>query len=123
LYKVSYLEFPFWFPGRVEKGKGRAEMSSKPGIHPRLNAFLHAMLACIPSLESAGVKWVSGCPENQKKGLPYISGLLILNDPEPTTVMDCTWITPKRTGAAMAVAARYLARKYSSTGGKNSTTE
>lgn len=104
----------------VEKGKGKAEMPPKPGIHPRRNAFLHAMPAYIPSLESAGVKWVSGYPENQKKGLPYISGLLILNDPEtglPITVMDCTWITAKRTGAATAVAAKYLARKDSATVG------
>lgn len=103
-----------------EKGKGQTEMPPKPGIHPRLNAFLHAMPAYIPSLESAGVKWVSGYPENQKKGLPYISGLLILNDPEtglPTTVMDCTWITAKRTGAATAVAAKYLARRDSATVG------
>jgi ornithine cyclodeaminase/alanine dehydrogenase len=104
----------------VEKGKGEAEMPPKPGIHPRRNAFLHAMPAYIQSLESAGVKWVSGYPENQKKGLPYISGLLILNDPEtglPITVMDCTWITAKRTGAATAVAAKYLARKDSASVG------
>jgi len=71
-------------------------------------------------LESAGIKWVSGYPENQKKGLPYITGLLILNDPEtgvPIAIMDATWITAKRTGAATAVAAKYLARAESSTVG------
>ena len=60
------------------------------------------------------MKFVSGYPENQKLGLPYITGLLILNDPKtgvPISVMDCTWITAKRTGAATAVAAKYLARK------------
>ena len=39
--------------------------------------------------------------------------MLILNDPEtgiPLAVMDCVWITAKRTGAATAVAAKYLAR-------------
>jgi ornithine cyclodeaminase/alanine dehydrogenase len=59
------------------------------------------------------MKWVSGYPENLQKGLPYISGLIILNNPEtglPLAVMDCTWITAKRTGAATAVAAKYLAR-------------
>jgi ornithine cyclodeaminase/alanine dehydrogenase len=99
-----------------EKGEGRTEMPPKPGIHTRPDAFIHAMPAYIPSLESAGMKWVSGYPQNQAKGLPYISGLLILNDPEtglPTAVMDCTWVTAKRTGAATAVAARYLARKAS----------
>jgi len=103
-----------------EKGEGRVEMPPKPGIHTQPDAFIHAMPAYIPSLGSAGMKWVSGYPANQQKGLPYISGLLILNDPEtgvPLTVMDCTWITAKRTGAATAVAAKYLARKDSSTVG------
>ena len=104
----------------VEKGQGKVEMPPKPGIHTQPDAFIHAMPAYIPSLESAGMKWVSGYPANQARGLPYISGLLILNDPEtgiPTCVMDCTWITAMRTGAATAVAAKYLARKDSSTVG------
>lgn len=96
-----------------EKGEGRVEMPPKPGIHTRPDAFIHAMPAYIPALESAGMKWVSGYPENQKRGLPYITGLLILNDAEtgiPLSVMDCVWITAMRTGAATAVAAKYLAR-------------
>jgi ornithine cyclodeaminase/alanine dehydrogenase-like protein (mu-crystallin family) len=103
-----------------EKGNGKVEMPPKPGIHTRPNAFIHAMPAYIPSLESAGMKWVSGYPDNQAKGLPYINGLLILNDPEtgiPLSVMDCTWITAKRTGAATALAAKYLARPESATVG------
>jgi len=103
-----------------EKGEGRVEMPPKPGIHPRPDAFIHAMPAYIPSLRSAGMKWVSGYPQNQARGLPYISGLIILNDPEtglPTCVMDCTWITAMRTGAATAVAAKYLASKDSTTAG------
>jgi ornithine cyclodeaminase/alanine dehydrogenase-like protein (mu-crystallin family) len=97
----------------VMKGQGSVEMPPKPGIHPRPDCFIHAMPAYIPGLHSAGMKWVSGYPDNQAKGLPYISGLLILNDPEtgiPIAVMDCTWITAMRTGAATAVAAKYLAR-------------
>jgi ornithine cyclodeaminase/alanine dehydrogenase len=100
-----------------EKGEGRVEMPPKPGIHPgEGDNFIHAMLACIPSLKSSGVKWVSGFPENYKRGLPYINGLLILNDVEtgvPISVMDCAWITAMRTGAATAVAARHLARPES----------
>jgi ornithine cyclodeaminase/alanine dehydrogenase-like protein (mu-crystallin family) len=101
-----------------EKAEGRYEMPPKPGIHPRPDSFIHAMPAFIPSLESAGIKWVSGFPANVPKGLPYISGLIVLNDPEtglPLAVMDCTWITAKRTGAATAVAAKYLARPDSRT--------
>jgi ornithine cyclodeaminase/alanine dehydrogenase len=103
-----------------EKGAGRTEMPPKPGIHTRPDAFIHAMPAYIPSLESAGMKWVSGYPNNQRKGLPYITGLLLLNDPEtgiPIAIMDCTWITAKRTGAATALAAKYLARPESTTVG------
>jgi ornithine cyclodeaminase/alanine dehydrogenase len=78
------------------------------------------MPAYIPAMKSSGIKWVSGYPQNQAKGLPYINGLMIMNDPEtgiPTAVMDCTWVTAMRTGAATAVAAKHLARPESSTAG------
>lgn len=97
-----------------EKGEGRVEMPPKPGIHPGGgDNFIHAMPAYIPAMQSAGVKWVSGFPDNYKRGLPYITGLLILNDVQtglPISVMDCTWVTAMRTAAATAVAANYLAR-------------
>jgi ornithine cyclodeaminase/alanine dehydrogenase-like protein (mu-crystallin family) len=104
-----------------EKGKGLVEMPPKPGIHPGGgDNFIHAMPAYIPALKSAGVKWVSGFPENYKRGLPYITGLLIYNDVEtglPLAVMDCIWITGMRTGAATAIGAKYLARSESSVAG------
>ena len=109
---IEALEVAF-----MEKGKGRTEMPPKPGIHPGGgDNFIHAMPAYIPALKAAGVKWVSGFPENYNLGLPYITGLLILNDPEtglPVAVMDCVWITAMRTGAATALSARYLARPES----------
>jgi ornithine cyclodeaminase/alanine dehydrogenase-like protein (mu-crystallin family) len=101
-----------------EKGEGGVEMPPKPGIHPGGgDNFIHAMPAYIPSLESAGIKWVGGFPGNAARGLPYITGLLVLNDVEtglPLSVMDCVWITGMRTGAATAVGAKYLARPDSS---------
>ena len=103
-----------------EKGESRVEMPPKPGIHTQPDAFIHAMPAYIPSLGAAGIKWISGYPGNQQRGLPYINGLLILNDPEtgiPLALMDATWITAKRTGAATAIAARYLARPDSASAG------
>ena len=104
----------------LEKGNGRVEMPPKPGIHTMPDAFIHAMPAYIPSMKSAGIKWVSGYPENFKRSLPYITGLMILNDVEtgiPYAVMDCSWITAMRTGAASALSAKYLARPESETVG------
>ena len=112
---ISLLEQAF-----MDKGKGKVEMPPKPGIHTLPDAFIHAMPAYIPSMKSAGIKWVSGYPENFKRGLPYINGLLILNAADtgiPYAVMDCAWITAFRTGAASALSAKYLARPESETVG------
>jgi len=100
------------------KGRGDVEMPPKPGIHPREDAFIHAMPAYLKSQDAAGIKWVSGYPQNASKGLPYITGLIVLNDADtglPTCIMDAAWITGMRTGAASAVAAKHLARPDSST--------
>lgn len=114
-YVIETIEQAF-----IEMGNGNVEMPPKPAIHPGESGdnFIHAMPAYIPAMRSAGIKWISGYPGNQQKGLPYIMGLLILNDTEtgmPLAVMDCSWITAMRTGAASAVSAKYLARKNSST--------
>ena len=112
---INLLEIAF-----REKGAGKVEMPPKPGIHTMPDAFIHAMPAYIPALTSAGIKWVSGYPENYKRSMPYITGLLVLNDVEtgiPYAVMDCSWITAYRTGAASALAAKYLARPESKTAG------
>ena len=107
-----------------EKADGRVEMPPKIGIHTMPDtmpdAFIHAMPASIPARKAAGMKWVGAFPDNSKRGLPYVTGLVILNDPEtgiPIALMDCTWITAERTGAATAVASKYLARAESATVG------
>lgn len=100
------------------KGAGLAQMPPKIDIHPSGDGFIHAMPAYLPPVGTAGVKWISGFPSNRGRGLPYISGLIVLNDPDtglPTAVMDATWITAMRTGAATAVAAKHLARPDSRT--------
>jgi ornithine cyclodeaminase/alanine dehydrogenase len=112
---ISAVEAAF-----AEKGNGTAEMPPKPGIHPLPDAFIHAMPAYLQGMGAAGLKWVSGFPQNAERGLPYIAGLFVLNDVEtgfPLAVMDCTWITGARTGAATAVAAKHLARPDSRTAG------
>ena len=58
-------------------------------------------------------------PENPRRlGLPTIQGLVVLCDGEygsPLAVMDSIEITIQRTGAATAIAAKYLARSDSKT--------
>jgi len=113
---IDSLEIAF-----CEKGDGNTEMPPKPGIHPGGDDnFIHAMPAYIPALKSAGIKWVSAFVDNLKRGIPYINGLVILNDVAtglPLSVMDGVWMTGMRTGAATALSARYLARPDSSIAG------
>ena len=106
--------------GLIEHDNKRVENPPKPGIHSKPDSFIHAMPAYYRKLGIGGIKWVSGYPENQAKGLPYISGLLILNDVDtglPYAIMDCVWITAYRTAAATAIAAKYLADPDSHTAG------
>jgi ornithine cyclodeaminase/alanine dehydrogenase len=88
---------------------GRVELPPKPGVHPRGNAFIHAMPAYLADQDVAAVKWVSGYPANKERGLPYISGLIIVNDADtgfPVGVMDAAEITAARTAAASGACIR-----------------
>ena len=94
------------------KRMGRTEMPPKIGVHPRDDAFIHAMPAYLADADVAGIKWVAGYPDNQALGLPYIHGLLVLTDGptgRPLAVMDATWITEVRTAAASMLGIRALA--------------
>jgi ornithine cyclodeaminase/alanine dehydrogenase-like protein (mu-crystallin family) len=92
--------------------RGRVEMPPKPGVHPRPDAFIHAMPAYLSDRDVAALKWVSGYPENPRRGLPYISGLIVVNEPDtglPRAIMDAGEITAARTAAASGVCIRALA--------------
>jgi alanine dehydrogenase len=93
---------------------GRVELPPKPGIHPRKDSFIHAMPAYLADDDVAALKWIAGYPENKARGLPYISGLIVLNDAEtglPIAVMDGAEITAARTAAASGVCVRRWAPK------------
>ena len=98
-----------------EHGLGKFENPPKRGVHPK-NGFIHAMPGYLPRKKAAGLKWVSSFSNNTALGIPPVMGLYILNDVRtgrPLAVMDCRWITAMRTGAASAVAAKFLAQKKS----------
>ena len=91
---------------------GRVELPPKPGVHPRKDSFIHAMPAYLADEDVVALKWVAGYPANKARGLPYISGLIVLNDPEtglPLAVMDGGQITAARTAAASGVCVRRFA--------------
>jgi ornithine cyclodeaminase/alanine dehydrogenase-like protein (mu-crystallin family) len=97
-----------------EHGAKRTENPPKPGIHPRPDAFLHAMPGYLSEMGAVGLKWVSSYSSNNQIGLPAVMGLIVLNDVhtgQPLAIMDCGWITGVRTGAVSGVAAKYLASK------------
>lgn len=83
----------------------------------KFDGDLRIMPCFIRGLDQAGVKNVNVHPKNnQEYDLPTVMGLIELVDPEtgfPIAVMDGTWITNMRTGAAGGVATKYLARKDS----------
>lgn len=105
--------------GFRRKGLGLVDLPPKRG--PKLGisgAFADAMTVSVSNekkkLEVYGVKWIGGFPDNFKKGLPYLSSLIIINEPEcglPIAVLKGSWITAIRTASVSAVCARYLAPK------------
>jgi ornithine cyclodeaminase/alanine dehydrogenase len=92
----------------VEKARGRP----KHWIAVSDKRFFSAMSSAVPAASAVACKWQSGSSLNPGLGLPYLTGMLILNDHETgltLAVMDSTWLTGQRTAAASAVAARWLA--------------
>ena len=98
----------------VEHGRAAVEMPAKIAVHPRPDAFLHAMPAWVPALASCGAKWIGSFPGNVERGLPQTAGLIVLNDDAtglPIAIMDGTWVTMRRTSAVSALSAERLARQ------------
>jgi len=90
------------------------QMPAKHWMEPSPIRWFGGMSSLVPKVGYAAMKWQSGSTENAARGLPYITGMLFLNDLDDglvAAVMDSTWITQQRTAAASAVAAKHLARK------------
>lgn len=98
-----------------EKALGNVQMPPKVYLFYE-NGDLRTMPCYIRTSRISSVKIVNVHPSNYLKGLPSIMAMIILIDPEtgfPKAVMGGTWITGIRTGAAGAVAIKYLARRMS----------
>jgi alanine dehydrogenase len=95
-------------------GEGKTDPPGILGVHARDGGFhIKAGLLDLDRFFFAA-KVNANFPQNVKRfGLPLIQGVIVLADAEngsPLAVMDSIEITIQRTGAATAVAAKYLAR-------------
>jgi alanine dehydrogenase len=98
--------------------RGDTQMPAKSYIDlPQHDGDFRSMPAYIDAgdWEAAGVKWVNSHPENpDRHDLPTVMGTMVYSDPAtafPLALLDGTTLTRLRTGAAAAVATRYLARE------------
>jgi len=95
------------------------EVVMPPKIYLELKKFngdFRAMPAWIKSFNSCGIKWVCSYPKNIDFCLPTVMAIILLNNPKnayPVAILEGTYLTNVRTGAAGAVAAKYLAKKDS----------
>lgn len=95
---------------------GASQLPAKIAIHPRpADSFVHAMPAHLRAPTSGataagdlvGMKWVAGFPTNNAAGMPAISAVVVLNDPEtgvPVAMLDGAPITAQRTAAISGLA-------------------
>ena len=108
---VSAVEAAF-----AADARGDTQMPAKSYIElPRYNGDFRSMPAYLDAGEwdAAAVKWVNVHPDNPgDHDLPTVMGTVVYSDPEtafPLALIDGTNITRLRTGAAAAVATKYLA--------------
>lgn len=98
-----------------EKGLNRVQMPAKSYLFfDKYKGDLRTMPSYLVGLDQCGIKIVNVHPQNpEKHNLPTIMATILVYDPAtgaPKAIMDGTWITAMRTGAATGVATRYLAR-------------
>lgn len=97
----------------ADHGRGLVQMPPKMYV-TLLRGDFRTMPAYLPSLDLAGVKIVNVHPDNPGLGLPSVMALTVILDTatgRPVAILNATRLTDMRTGAAGAVAAKYLSPK------------
>ena len=97
---------------QLSRGRARVPIRTQLGIplHDGVTLFMPAYLQ---ETDELGMKMVSVFSGNIEQGLPIINAMVILVDPEtglPTAIIDGTYLTALRTGAASGAATELLAR-------------
>jgi alanine dehydrogenase len=92
----------------------RGEWSMPPKVY--VPAYPAGDFRAMPALGAghAALKWVTSFPGNPERGLPTVSGVVLLSDASDGTllaVLDAGAVTALRTGAAAVLAAETLGRE------------
>jgi alanine dehydrogenase len=101
-----------------EHAAGRGRTLPRAVLPMRGTGLFLAMVGSLPRQRALGTKLVTVVGANRGRGLPTLHATYLLTDPEtgvPLALMEAGFLTAVRTGAASALAARYLARRDSRT--------
>src|SRR5213594_1507765 len=95
----------------------RGEWSMPPKVY--VPAYPVGDFRAMPALGAghAVLKWVTSFPGNPERGLPTVTGLVLLSDASTGRLrglLDAGAVTALRTGAAAVLAAEVLGREYAS---------
>jgi alanine dehydrogenase len=104
--------------GFVSFARGEWVMPSKVYLPSPPNGDFRAMPVRGEGL--AVLKWVTSFPGNPRRGLPTVTGVVMVSDAdsgEPVAMLDARAVTALRTGAAAVVASQELAREDARTVG------
>lgn len=96
-----------------EAAAGRAPALPRAVLPMAKGGVFVGMISALPRRQALGAKLVTVVEANRKRGLPTLHASYLLSDPEtgaPLAFMEAGFLTAIRTGAASAVAAKYLAR-------------
>lgn len=115
---INILEMPKVIEGveSVYKAKAQGDVVAWPLVEHRFSTGALMDIRSGGAFGEVGIhgaKLLNNFPENASKGLPVFTGVLMAFDSEtglPMGVMDASYITSMRTGAAAAIGAAALAR-------------
>ena len=99
----------------IQLSTGQARVPTRTSIEiPEFRTTALVMPGYLPRTKRLGLKLISLCEDNPSKGLPLAQAVTILMDAElgtPLAVMDASYLTAVRTGAASGAATDALARR------------
>jgi len=94
-----------------EQSEKRFLMPERQVFKPTEAAVVRIMTASIPKLDTLGLKVLLGVPAQRKAGSTYFAAMLFdPNDASLLAILSAGRLTQLRTGAASAIATKYLAR-------------